>query len=243
LEIVGTIFISQPGIIVAIKQPGSLPGSLSLPGGLSERVVITGVGHSQSAHVQFQQSLRNAIYLYSFGDRPGQTQIRGLAFAASCRQTSRSASGVEELLTYYAKNRVSATGVPIQIRIGVTPVDGFLMACSVETDRPELLSYGFNLTLATVPDSLQDPDMAPAVGGTSNTNNTTLDAGGNAVDANGNFVDPNALPLPVVDISGIGSDNSGDVSPAGGTASNPGDYAGEVDTVAQSAATDAAATS
>lgn len=156
------VFISKPGRIAVLRETGILPGSVKLnPGGFTAKTIITGLGVSQGANVQFQHSLKNAIYVYSFGDRMGAVKVSGLGFAEDCRGGGQ--SGVEELLRYYAAHRISENGELVEVRIGAQPVRGYLVACDIGIASPELMTYAWNLTIATLPETKETVDRAPDV--------------------------------------------------------------------------------
>lgn len=153
-----SIFISTPGKVAIVSSKGTVPGAVTLPSTVSlssngerltKRVIITGVAYEQNAHVQFQQSLLNAIYLNSFGDKMGAVQISGIAFSESCNDTG--STGVEDILKYYATNRVSNDNKPITVLIGKKPITGYLVSCKIQTQSVEHLTYGFVLNIAALP--------------------------------------------------------------------------------------------
>lgn len=156
------LFISQPGKVAVVRDNTSLPGSVTInPGGFSARTIITGLGVSQNGNVQFQHSLKNAIYVYSFGDRMGAVRVSGLGFSSDC--TGNGQSGVEGILRYYADNRVSENGQIVEVRVGSIPLRGYLIACEVGLNNPELLTYQWSLTIATLPETRETTDSAPLV--------------------------------------------------------------------------------
>jgi hypothetical protein len=166
---VAKVFMPSEGGITVLPKSGSLPGSIKLVGSsLSSKVIFTGFGYAQSGHAQFQPSLRNALYVTSFGDKPGQIELSGMAFSydatRNCNAPNRvSGSGAEELLDYYRDKRLAAKGEAVEVKVGAKPVRGFLMACRVENRDAKTMAYQFSLSLLTVPLSALDVEVPPDV--------------------------------------------------------------------------------
>ncbi len=164
------ILVSRPGHVSVVQLThDAVPGSVRISkvkgggfgGGVatvdviqSSRVIITGATYSQSANIQFQQSLKDAIYMYVFGERMGQIEISGMAFASACTDTDKTTAGVDDILAYYQDGRASKSGDAISIIIGKTPITGFLVGCNVRMVNPVTMMYGFSFALATVPPGL-----------------------------------------------------------------------------------------
>ena len=160
------IFVSQPGRVVRIRGTRSVPGTVSLLSDqmstvlVSQRVIITGFGASNAAHVQFQQSLLKTIYMYSFGDQIGTIQIQGIGFSSLCGQ-SNNGSGVEDIIDYWTKYRVSKDNNPVNVSIGRKLIKGFLVACDIRNMSVEHMTYGWTFRIASIPND-------PTVSGGSN---------------------------------------------------------------------------
>jgi hypothetical protein len=154
----GSIFISQPGQVAIIRGANTLPGSISIQSNgqqFSDKVIITGFNYGQASHVQFQQSLLNAIYLWSFGEKMGQVRISGLCFSDTCSNTA--GSGVEEVLKYYGDARVSNGHPRVTVLVGAKPIYGYLIGCQIASVSVEQMTYGFDLVIAAVPAYLDAP--------------------------------------------------------------------------------------
>ncbi len=165
------IFVSQPGRVVRIRGNRSVPGTVTLLNAnmgsvmTSQRVVITGFGASNASHVQFMQSLLRTIYMYSFGDRIGQVQVQGIGFSSMCGQSSNG-SGVEDILDYWTKYRVSQNNDPVNVSIGRKIIKGFLTACEIRSVSVEHMTYGWSFQIASIPND-------PTVTGGSNTSGSS----------------------------------------------------------------------
>jgi hypothetical protein len=150
------IFITSPGRVGIVRGEGTIPGSVEVIDKRGDRfsafsrVIITAVGYNQTCNAQFLQTLDNAIYIYSFGDRIGEIQIQGLAFAGLACTPSQ--AGVVDILRYYRDNRLSKTGLPIKIAIGTEVIKGYLIGCRVLTQNPETGTYAWILEVAAIPE-------------------------------------------------------------------------------------------
>src|SRR6516164_8002127 len=126
-------FETSPGTVVALSSPG-VPIALYLEnwGGYSEfNSIITSFGVQTAEGVQYLHTLRDLIYVYVFGPRMAPLHISGLSFALQCENLmsllGMAGHGLEYAIAYYLFNRVSSTGVPVQIVLGGnTPFFGFL---------------------------------------------------------------------------------------------------------------------
>jgi len=151
------IFVSQPGRVVRIRGNRAVPGTVSLLNSamgsvlVSQRVVVTGFSASNASHVQFQQSLLRTIYMYSFGDQIGTIQIQGIGFSSVCGQNTNG-SGVEDIMDYWTKYRVSKNNDPVNVSIGRKIIKGFLTACEVRSASVEHMTYGWAFRIASIPD-------------------------------------------------------------------------------------------
>lgn len=155
------ILLSTPGKVQAliIEGQGGIPGQVQLTStgwfsdtvGISDRVIITGVGYNQESNIQFTHTLQNSIFIYSFGDRIGELQIQGIAFNQLC-DSKASGTGISDLINYYAQNRVAVTGQPLRVTIGGSQIiKGFLVGCKVSTLSTEFMTMQFTLNMVALP--------------------------------------------------------------------------------------------
>jgi len=115
------IFASGPGQVTAITDAG-IPittriGLDGWTGAENMKAIITGLSVAAAGNQQFFQSLRNFIYIYSFGERIGELMVTGATFSGSCNFAE---SGFERVLGYYNQARFSRAGVPVSVAIGTT---------------------------------------------------------------------------------------------------------------------------
>ena len=114
-------FSATPGQVVAIPDAG-FPIALKISNWRSSmimRAAITKLGISASANAQFMQTLRNYLYVYVFGDRPGEVLLSGVGFSSSPDCSDSSYSGLDAVWSFYQRNKISACGMPVFIAIGV----------------------------------------------------------------------------------------------------------------------------
>jgi hypothetical protein len=118
-------------------------------------IVVTSVLYSQEANVQFMQTLRDAIYVYSFGDKMGDIQITGLCVPYVCAPPGSSAddsvSGIRNIMSYYAQHRVSADLNPINVVLAQEVIVGFLVGCKINTVDASSYIHQFVLLLKALP--------------------------------------------------------------------------------------------
>jgi hypothetical protein len=169
------IYLTKPGRVGIVRGHGTMPGSIQIldsNGGkfsVLSRVIITAIGYNQMCNVQFLQTLDNAIYVYSFGDRIGEIQVQGLAFAGrACRNGQ---AGVVDILQYYRNNRLSKSGLPVTVAIGTEIIKGYLIGCRVLTQNPETATYAWVLEIAAIPE--QDDARAQSSDGSDDSEDDT----------------------------------------------------------------------
>lgn len=164
-----TLLASRPGYVVAIEDTDVLPVKISLDdwNGFDSMIsILTSIGIRTSGNTQFLHTLRNFIYVYSFGDRISDLVISGLAFNRSCTSigpepdpadpsvvSSPTDSGLERLLDYYDRNKTSHREQALSIAIGRRPaLQGFLSELSVNLDDPATMVARFSLGIKYLPE-------------------------------------------------------------------------------------------
>jgi len=172
------IFGGNTGNVVAIRDNVS-EGSISLGNvsggtdggreafGLGARPlnsIITRIGVSAAGNYQFLHTIGNDVYVYVFGDRMGDITLHGLSFAQPCLTSSSVAQvagagvaghGFEELFNWYSANRIAATPLPAQVRIGAnTTFKGFITGCTGDVADSKTRTIQFQITISLLPDDL-----------------------------------------------------------------------------------------
>lgn len=138
------LFSSNAGRIVELPDNG-VPMALSVDGWGNfhfRQAILTQLGLNEVCNVQFLHTLRNFIYIYTFGDRIADLVLGGyMATATPCHKPASpntNSSGFERVLNFYRENRVSETGLPITVAIGRTIVlRAFLIAAKLDFVDPK----------------------------------------------------------------------------------------------------------
>jgi len=149
------IFGTAPGTGSRVYTiPGaSTPAVINVPGlTRSSTLAITSVGFGQDANVQFMQSLRKMIYVYSFGERMGTVEISGVAFYRLCDPVVIGQTGIKAILNYYKDNSVSRRSDPLTVTLGQEKISGFLRSIRSTFQDPARGVIGFTLILSTMPE-------------------------------------------------------------------------------------------
>lgn len=154
------------GAVTILSFKRGVPGSFRIRGpqdsiinsgftdnGISNSVVITGLASDQQANVQLAPSLREALYIYSFGDKIGNFRISGIAFMRGCvgNLFTPPFDGLIDVLNFYDKNSLANQVEPITISLGEYTLNAYLVGRSFTTLSPETNIIEFNLTLAVPP--------------------------------------------------------------------------------------------
>jgi hypothetical protein len=146
------IFSVNPGRVIAIKDPFSVPFTLSFDdwGGFDARnAILQGVSVSTQGNYQFLHSLRNFIYVYIFGERIGEITLSGLAFVGKC--PNNDTDGLSKVMEYYNKKGISFSGEPVNITVGRAPFSAFLVGAKFEIVNPKARIGQFALAFKLIP--------------------------------------------------------------------------------------------
>jgi hypothetical protein len=116
--------------------------------------IITTASISGDSNVQFMYTLRDAIYLTTFGDKMGSLSLSGYLFLTSPMVCGRN-SGALPLQTFYDKffeSYVIKRHDPLKILIGTTlTVKAFLLSFQMQITDPQFMLGQFSMQLAIVP--------------------------------------------------------------------------------------------
>lgn len=110
--------------------------------------IITSFAQGQRVNAQFQPALRDAVYVYVFGDMMGKINVKGVLFLSDCAEES----GLASLVDFYRDFRASQRAELITIELGGKPTSGFLVQMDLREQDPESLIYAFELSFVTMPD-------------------------------------------------------------------------------------------
>jgi hypothetical protein len=152
------IFNNRPGIVTVLNTTtdDENPFRLTIDGfnaaGGAGGVILCELAVQRAGNYQFLHTLKDLIYVYSFGERIGQLRTSGMAFTRLCQ----GGTGVEALLAYYEANRLEARADPISIAIGTSNngrFRGFLTELNVDISRPEARLVQFGMQFHALPSS------------------------------------------------------------------------------------------
>jgi len=156
-----TIFSNCPGKVVRVEQPTtscsvsvvSVSDKNGNPNLTYEKdgIILTRVHVGQNVNVQFLHTLGNRVYVYSFGDRMGQLQLSGIAFASRCEAESSSHSA-KNVLDWYKLNKASIRRDAINVSIFDYSFQAFLVGLTADVIDEKTKLVQWNLNLATLPE-------------------------------------------------------------------------------------------
>lgn len=150
------IFGGKPGRVVAVDSgdDGFLPLGLvvgDLKNDLGVKGLLTGLSVNGQSGFQIMHTLRQYIYVYTFGERAGEISVSGLAFVGDCRDTG-DPSGLARLFDWYERNRVSTTGKALTVTL--TPgiaLKAFLVNFRYDMEDPTISLGKFSMQLVYPP--------------------------------------------------------------------------------------------
>lgn len=128
--------------------------------------IFTRVGISAGGNFQFLHTIANDVYVYVFGDRMGQVVLDGISFANKCQFSGSTVAqfnpglytykhGIEEMMNWYEKNRLSARKDPVFVTIGRSKAfAGFITALTGNVQDPVHRTINFQLTVSLLPDAV-----------------------------------------------------------------------------------------
>jgi hypothetical protein len=151
------IFEGTPGRVAVIKDP-AVPArvrplvrpspTIDISG---EQSIITNVVIKQNANYQFLHTLGNDIYIYVFGDRVGSMTLHGFSFPEVCNNGGNE-SGLEKMLNWYKRNKLSSREEPIKVAIGRITFTAFVAGFSSDVADPKTQLVRYALSVAIIPE-------------------------------------------------------------------------------------------
>jgi hypothetical protein len=114
--------------------------------------VITGARISRQTSHQLAVTLGGGIYVYVFGDAPGEFVINGIAAEAVCMGVPSRKTGFDRILEYYEKNKLSERAKPIRIVIGTTSLTALLRGITANY-MSEFNLWEFQMAFIEIPKS------------------------------------------------------------------------------------------
>lgn len=145
----GNVFECRRGILVVLEGCNGVPAKLILDGFEPTAAIITAPRIEQAVDIQFQTSLKEAVYAYVFGDKMGRTGLSGIAFAGRCN--NEEASGLKDIFDYYKDYRASKRKEVVTVTFGPEALSGFLTAMQLNPRDPRDMTMDFELGINTLP--------------------------------------------------------------------------------------------
>lgn len=153
---------TSEGAVVALSFERGIPSAVQIQHLSNQTLIVTSFGMSQEANAQFIPSLRNSLFIYSFGDALGSLEIGGIAAHSVCSsgddqvgpsvvRPERSFAGVSDIVSYYDKYGIGKTVSPIQISVGRVAIIGYLRGFEVVSLDPQANLMRFTLRFAIPP--------------------------------------------------------------------------------------------
>lgn len=145
------IFQCQRGKVVVLKGCDGTPVKLILDGFKPKAAIIVAPSITQQVDAQFQTALKEAVYAYIFGDKMGQIDLAGIAFAGRCNDEE--AHGLKDLFDYYKDFRASKRKEVVTVTFGPEAISGFLIALQLSPHQADAsdMAMNFNMAISTLP--------------------------------------------------------------------------------------------
>src|SRR5579875_1229473 len=159
------VLLMAPGQAVVLQQTLDIkPATLSV-GDEEFGGFISGLEFESPDGVQYQYSLDDAIYIYTFGPRMGVLMLHGFSFPWTGEDNEDEKApipnnGWEAPFNYFFGRRVSETGELITVTIGsgteTANLSGFLDGFRFTAQDPVDLVAGWVMKISTLPETLDD---------------------------------------------------------------------------------------
>lgn len=148
------------GYVVAFDDTGVMPALIQLPqvdnssfGEIwKSTVIITSAGLSQQANVQYMHTLKEHLYVYSFGQRMGAFELNGVMLWNTCDYGAK--PGLWAVMKFYKTYNVGRQMTPVTIILGSAGsviVFGFLDNMTTTYSDPDQGLLGFRMHFSTLP--------------------------------------------------------------------------------------------
>jgi hypothetical protein len=118
----------------------------------AHKTIVTHLTLGLGTNHQFLHTLGGDLYIYVFGDRIGQLGISGLCVADDCDRLGDQEHGIEKMIKWFNKNKLSTKPDPITCMVGRTPIKGFLSGINFGTFDHKLRLVQFNVDIHIIPE-------------------------------------------------------------------------------------------
>ena len=159
------LFGTKPGVgkgyVVRFDDSGVMPALIQLPqvensafgDTWKSTVILTSAGLSQQANVQYMHTLKEHIYVYSFGQRMGEMVLNGIMMWNTSNPTTQ--SGLWAVMKFYKAFNVGQQLTPVTVILGANGsvnISGFLDNMTTTYSDPDKGLVGFRMHFSTLPD-------------------------------------------------------------------------------------------
>ena len=147
-----------PVPIVARLSVGSRANAATgVPDVISDMILVISANTQDVAGHQVSQTLGDAVYMWTFSDRPTTLTLTGMAFLSrpcNVKATDKT-TGFQKLYEFYQTNKVSARhdAEPIQLTVTIAGKDfvSYLVGMTSDTSNGSLPVTRFTMSLVALP--------------------------------------------------------------------------------------------
>jgi hypothetical protein len=157
------VLLMAPGQAVVLQQQLDIQPVTFSVGDEEFGGFISGLEFESPDGVQYQYSLDDAIYIYTFGPRMGGLMLHGFSFPWTSEEDEEEPitnNGWEAPFSYFFGKRVSETGELITVTIGsgtdAANLSGFLDGFRFTAQDPVDLVASWIMKISTLPETLDD---------------------------------------------------------------------------------------
>lgn len=149
--------IENRGRASLLTVPGAAPASIiAAPnwGGFTEfKSIFTNLTISEQGNFDVMHTLGNDIFIYPFGDRIGEMGLSGLSFYDNCGYSQEGRVGVNYVIEYYRRFRLSSQPSPLMVTLAPDKVlRGYLTSFRAGVVDVSLRLFQFHLGFILLPD-------------------------------------------------------------------------------------------
>jgi hypothetical protein len=134
-----------------VSLPSAAPALIRTGISTRDGVILTGVGFTLQANVQYMQTLNDRVYVYSYGDAPGQAVITGLATTRVCDgDVEGGGAGFRSVVDWYRSRTVANQSRKTTIIVASVAISGFVDRMSSRFASPESGLVGFDIFMTVI---------------------------------------------------------------------------------------------
>ena len=142
---------TAPGTAVRLSLPSAAPALIRTGIGNSDGVILTGVGFTLQANVQYMQTLNDRVYVYSYGDAPGQAVISGLASTRVCDgDVEGGGAGFRSAVDWYKARSIANQSNRTTVIVANVEISGYVDRLSTRFASAETGMIGFDIFMTVI---------------------------------------------------------------------------------------------